>query len=88
VKRKLFALASAFVLAACGASSPSPSAANEPPAGAAPTAPPAPSAAPSAPSESATPAAPASREAREKHVIELLEGRVPQPDLPTDSGGG
>ena len=29
-----------------------------------------------------------SREAREKRVLELLQGNVPEPDLPTDSGGG
>ncbi len=29
----------------------------------------------------------ASREERQQRVRQLLEGRVPEPDLPTDSGG-
>lgn len=56
--------------------------------------PPAPAEAPAAaapiepvPIESNTSPGP-SREAREKRVIELLQGNVPEPDLPTDSGGG
>jgi hypothetical protein len=81
MKRLALAL---FVTTACGGSPPPP--ASDPPPPPPPTVTPAP---PSEPQSNVTPAPPEpTPEQREKRVIELLEGKVPPPDLPSDSGGG